>query len=566
MQHFNIITRRGFFDRSLKIGLGVALSTLTDIPFVMKRALAEGTIGLNGKKLLFIFLRGANDGLNSLIPIEDPVFPLNRPKVGIPKSGTAPVDYYSTATGLMDDFTGMAGFPTEAIRGGNGFAALHPSLKFLAPVHNAGDLALIHRVGYPRQSRSHFDSQIYWENGNPNNNVSKDGIFYRTMIESGLASGSNAFTGISIQSALPLLLRGSDAAMTNLSDPTRFKLMGVPNTAAGIAKATNNIFAANNFVLPEKMNREFLSAQYKNHKGALDQIGDGAMFGNDLANSFVDSTPGATNGYHLFPTSNSKNALGVAANYVVDVGAYSFFTNLKAAALFLNKTDAIIAGTELGGFDTHDNQITNDKDLGTFNTFTGGHANLQKRIAWAMYGLRRYFTQYADQATWNNTIVVTLSEFGRTSAENGTFGTDHAESGVMFVAGGGVKGYGKAGRTTGIFGCHPDDAFQNATKAQVGWVPGTPGAGSHVNYPNRHGTMFSINVGTVPSYLKRSVDYRSILGEIIRDHLGATQAQLNRIIPAYAITGQKLQNGGTTTNSTAEKTDGTTIAGELDIV
>ena len=43
MQHFNIITRRGFFDRSLKLGLGVALATLTNIPFVMKRALAEGT-------------------------------------------------------------------------------------------------------------------------------------------------------------------------------------------------------------------------------------------------------------------------------------------------------------------------------------------------------------------------------------------------------------------------------------------------------------------------------------------------------------------------------------------
>src|SRR5205085_4025068 len=77
--------------------------------------------------------------------------------------------------------------PAHAIRLGNGFAALHPSLKFLAPLYNAGDLALVHRVAYPRQSRSHFDSQNYWENGNPNNNVSKDGILYRTVVESGLA-------------------------------------------------------------------------------------------------------------------------------------------------------------------------------------------------------------------------------------------------------------------------------------------------------------------------------------------------------------------------------------------
>jgi hypothetical protein len=45
MQSFHILTRRGFMDRSFKIGLGVALATLTDIPFIMKRALAEGTIG-----------------------------------------------------------------------------------------------------------------------------------------------------------------------------------------------------------------------------------------------------------------------------------------------------------------------------------------------------------------------------------------------------------------------------------------------------------------------------------------------------------------------------------------
>src|SRR5438094_10067214 len=69
--HFNILSRRSFLDKSMKTGLAVALSTLTDIPFVMKRALAEGNIGLNGKKLLFIFLRGANDALNSVIPIKD---------------------------------------------------------------------------------------------------------------------------------------------------------------------------------------------------------------------------------------------------------------------------------------------------------------------------------------------------------------------------------------------------------------------------------------------------------------------------------------------------------------
>src|SRR5437773_10174359 len=179
MHSFNVLSRRSFLDHSAKVGLGVALSTLVDIPFVMKRALAEGSIGLNGKKLFFIWLRGANDSLNSVIPIQDPSYASSRPTLGIPKDSgtnyalTGPADFPVNA--LSTDPTYSYPF---AIRLGNGFAALHPSLKFLAPVYNAGELALIHRVAYPRQSRSHFDSQRYWENGNPNNNIIQDGIFY----------------------------------------------------------------------------------------------------------------------------------------------------------------------------------------------------------------------------------------------------------------------------------------------------------------------------------------------------------------------------------------------------
>ena len=173
MQHFNILTRRGFFDRSFKLGLGVALSTLVDIPLVVKRALAEGTIGVPGangktKKLLFIFLRGANDALNSVIPIQDSAYATSRPTLKIPPDPLT--DYL--ATGSCDfPINSAPADPTfgyaNAIRLGNGFAALHPSLKFLAPVYNVGELALIHRVGYPKQSRSHFDSQNYWETGTP---------------------------------------------------------------------------------------------------------------------------------------------------------------------------------------------------------------------------------------------------------------------------------------------------------------------------------------------------------------------------------------------------------------
>src|SRR5206468_1936797 len=127
-------------------------------------------------KVLFIWLRFGNDSLNSVVPILDSAYATSRPNIKQPQDGGT---NYATAGGC--DFTPSVAASTYgsypyAIRLGNGFAALHPSLKFLAPVYNAGDLAIIHRVGYPNQSRSHFDSQNYWENGNPNNDLSKDGI------------------------------------------------------------------------------------------------------------------------------------------------------------------------------------------------------------------------------------------------------------------------------------------------------------------------------------------------------------------------------------------------------
>jgi uncharacterized protein (DUF1501 family) len=537
--YFIGLNRRAFFDRSIKIGMGVALATLTDIPFVMKRALAEGTIGVNGKKVLFVFLRGANDALNSVIPIQDSGYNTDtytsngvtrtaRPNIAIPKDGLLD---YSAVGGCDVPVNPLYGY-TNAIRLGNGFTALHPSLKYLAPVYNAGDLALIHRVGYPKQSRSHFDSQNYWESGRPGDNVAQDGIFYRAMVESGLST-TRPLTGVSIQSALPLLLRGSEVAMTNLSDPLRYNLLGIPNTVSGNSKTDQYLGIGNGSPFAPKLSRDLLNLQYKNLSDTL-QVFSGIGF-DDAANTFIDPDTG----YYLFPATDAKNAGQVD----VSSNSRSFFTNLKAAALVLNKTDAIVAGTEMGGFDTHISQGA------ATSAGTGNHEKLLRRIGWAMYGLRKYFLANGDKVSWNNLIVVTLSEFGRTSKQNGSTGTDHAEAGVMFVAGGGVKGFGKNGRTSGVFNCHGSvDPILNP----IVWNTGLSGS------------MFAIS----SNYLRRTTDYRSVLGRILRKHLGAqfdennpyAASQLGRIIPGYLNSAERLFMAGTNT------LDSTATTGELDFI
>ena len=541
--NLNVITRRSFLDRSFKTSMAVALGTLMDIPLVVKRALAEGNIGLNGKKVLFIWLRGANDGLNSIVPIQDSAYATSRPTLRIPAD---PGTNYSMSN-VPADFAPSLGGSTYGsypygVRLGNGFAALHPSLKFLAPVYNAGDLAVIHRVGYPRQSRSHFDSQRYWENGLPSNNVSNEGIFYRTIYESGLANTA-PLTGVTVGSSLPLIMRGSEAAMTNLTDPLRYDLLGIPNSTSGNLKASLALNQANTYPFPGKLNRDLLQLQYQNLTGTLDIFASLNSTFQEAGNTFRDDTvtdgdatwaaANGGDGYYLFPTTGDKNGgwrrtPGGATDfnkYAVPTGLHSFFERLKAAAVILNKTDAIISGVQMDGFDTHQGQ----------GTLTGPHPDLNRGIGWSMYALQKYFTRYADKATWENVVVVTLSEFGRTTVENSDQGTDHAEASMMLVAGGAVQGFNQLASRSGVFNC--------VTTGAVPWVEGNAGS------------MFGVS----GRYLRRASDYRQILGEVIRDHLGATQGQLNRIIPGYANAAENLLGGGAST-------DGTTIRAELGLI
>ena len=64
----NILSRRTFLGRSLQVALGAAASAHLSIPAFLQRAQASGAIPDGTKKLLFIFLRGGNDNVNTVIP------------------------------------------------------------------------------------------------------------------------------------------------------------------------------------------------------------------------------------------------------------------------------------------------------------------------------------------------------------------------------------------------------------------------------------------------------------------------------------------------------------------
>ena len=540
-----ILTRRSFLSTSAKATAALGFASLMNIPPFLKRALAEGSIGVNGKKLLFIFLRGGNDGVNNILPIQDPAYLANRVDIGIPKD---PNTNYAIATGQADPVAFADAYP-HAIRLGNGFAALNPALVDLVPIFNSGKLALIHRVAYRTQSRSHFDSERYWEKATDgvaaNNRQITDGLWYRTIVESGynkqpLPNGElPALTAVSIQSNMPMSLRGVEP-MTNLSSISRYNILGVYNAVGSTnvdrVKILGNIDAANHRPYAEKDNRALVHNL-------------GIAFGRTLDIFRDPNSPFLTNEYYdadgttkLFPTTANEDNVNAALRR--QGGNFGPISSVKSCAQILNETEAVIAGTEFGGFDTHTAQVT----LGS--PHLGGHTNLLRRLAWAYYAVWRYFSLYGKggpratpnaKTSWEDVVVVTMSEFGRTSAENASNGTDHAEASVMYVAGGGVNG--------GIYGCDTNLTNQPGVKNWDPW----DGVGTNPKL----GSLFAANSSV--GYLKRLIDYRSVAGEIIRDHLGATQNQLNRIIPAYANEGtEHLKLGGMVST--------TPIIGELGII
>jgi uncharacterized protein (DUF1501 family) len=589
----NIHSRRSFIERCALAGAAGGLATLLNVPPFVRKALAEGQIGTNGKKLIFIWLRFGSDSMNLAIPTLDPSYSQQRPAVYQARTGqTSPTDFvggvgdyntpgaYGTNGGLNKMFdptlyTDFASTPRAAatatyaydanIPSGNGFLALHSRAKFLAPVFNDGDLAIVHRTGYPYLSRSHFDSQRYWENGKPptpvdsSGNFLKEGIFYRTMAEAITADpsgvGTRALTGVSLQNALPLLLRGSKYAMTNISDPLRYSLLGVPNNADTRKSLTNALAAGKDVSFPNKgSNRDILDLNFANLSNTLKtfaEINFAEVF-TDTLDTDGDTTAGP---YNLFPNNNATNG-GYAAHgnnaakYVIPT-TYNFTTQVKNAALTTLLTEATIVGVELGGWDHHNNQVTGA------NRTTGVHSDKTREFTWALYALKRFFQKYGVGGTspkagatvgWNDVVVVAFSEFGRTSAGNNNNGTDHAEGGAIYVAGGSVNG--------GVYCAHPTVDTPGGSNAPALVSRWTNGTGGQNGTSGQNGTMFQASA----RYLKRCVDYRSVFGEIIRDHLGATPAQLGRILPGYADEATfKLKDGGT-------QADGVGVTGELGLV
>ncbi|RLV58019.1 DUF1501 domain-containing protein [Parashewanella curva] len=120
-------------------------------------------------------------------------------------------------------------------------------------------------------------------------------------------------------------------------------------------------------------------------------------------------------------------------------GSLSELTTACANLLLKSKT-MDCAMLETVGWDTHNAQ----------------HSRLDRQLKELDAGLLAL--KQAMGKEWKKTVVAIATEFGRTARENGTGGTDHGTGGVMFLAGGGVKGGQVLGQWPGL---KPEQLFQN---------------------------------------------------------------------------------------------------------
>jgi uncharacterized protein (DUF1501 family) len=437
------ISRRSFL-RTGAITCG-ALGCNLASPFIMNRQLLAGNIDQN-KKLLFIFQRGGNDGINTVIPRGDAQY----------NTDTRPTLFIQEQ---------------QAIDLGNGFAQLHPQLMDLMEIYNnsgingqdgPGNLALIHRVGYADQSRSHFDSQDYWENGVPRNDVLKEGFIYRHLANTmDLSNKENAFAAAGLSGSQLLALKGPKP-FPNFSRAAQYSL---GNNVERSARFLGNIPT---------------DPQGSNGKGFMGLFGKAPTSPNKPYRLLVSQT-GEALGDSLLEV---QGAVGQGEYLAANGASYpggSFGNKLQEAAMLFKRTNVKVMGLNIGGWDTHSGQGINN----------GRQGDLLYQMG---MGIQALYRDLQDQ--WDDLIIVTMTEFGRTSKENGSRGTDHAEASVMMVAGGGVKG--------GVYNCDADT-----------W---------------EEGAMFAKR----DRYLSRRTDYRSVFAEIFTKHFGDSPDLMETIMPGYS--------------------------------
>lgn len=322
----------------------------------------------------------------------------------------------------------------------DGFFGFNPRLAPLEPFWRARTLAVVHACGSPDSTRSHFDAQDYMETATPGVKSTGDGWLNR-YLQARRQQDATPFRAVALTSQLPRVLQGSAPAVA----VRQLDQFGIRGGAAQTAQSFESQYAA-----------------------AADRVLNGA-------------------GREAFEAMSLLRRTG-PSRYAPEHGAEyprsPFGQALKQIAQ-LAKADVglEVAFADSGGWDTHVNQ-------------GAGQGQLAVRLDDFGRGIAALVTDLGDAMA--DTVVLTMSEFGRAVNENGNRGTDHGHGNAMLVLGGKVRG----GRVYGRW----------------------PGLSASDRYDARD--------------LAVTTDFRDIFAEIVVSHLGVTD--VSAIFPGYQVEAKRF--------------------------
>lgn len=152
------------------------------------------TAGRYENLLILIELKGGNDGLNTVIPYADPLYPSLRPRLAIPRDQVLQLD---AASGL------------------------HPALQPLMSLWDARELAVVQSVGYPAANLSHFRSIEIWDTASRSDQYLNEGWLARAFAEAPVPS-AYAADGVVVGSNEMGPLAGAATRALALNNPGEF--------------------------------------------------------------------------------------------------------------------------------------------------------------------------------------------------------------------------------------------------------------------------------------------------------------------------------------------------------
>ncbi len=368
------------------IKLSASASVIGLTPFQIQAALKSFTPyfecpGISGRKLVLINLAGANDGLNTLIPLNQyDIYSTLRPSIKVPESGTSK---YITLDKTLPD---------------NQQIGLNPALSSFKSLYDKGVLRIIQAVGYPSQNKSHFKSTDLYFTGN-------DGKSLLNGVDTGwMGRFMEQYYSDLIIERFPLAVEiGSNKTSLGFhaEEAHGLSLNITGQDPAGFYNVLNGLGGEPPSNIPDSDYGKQL--EFINNTDALSNT-----YAQSISSAFSSGKNDTT-----YPDTDLADQLKTVARLISgDLGSKIYMVRIS-------------------GFDTHNAQVQGSGDV------LGKHHELLTELSESM---EAFYNDLERQNLGDDVVGVTFSEFGRKAAENGNLGTDHGEIAPMFVFGKPIDG------------------------------------------------------------------------------------------------------------------------------